>query len=181
MRLFAAVELPAHVTSHLATALAMVAPPKSARAPWDPEANWHVTLAFYGEQPACMVAELADNLAEAASRTPRFELSLAGAGVFRHEVCWIGVADAADALGPLARSVRGSYANPTQHTRNRFHVTIARPGRRSGLEDTMAAMSVYRGPAWEVEKITLFQSELGKGIGGHPLYTALAHADLAAM
>ena len=154
---------------------------RSARPPWDPETNWHVTLAFYGEQPAGIVPELAENLTEAARQTPRFELSLAGAGVFRHEVCWIGISDARGALGPLAQLVRGSYANATQHTRNRFHVTVARPGRRSGLEDTMAALAVYRGPAWTVDKITLFQSDLGQGVGGHPLYTALARADLAVM
>ena len=179
MRLFAGIALPSPVRDHLSQALAMSsAPQRSARSPWGPATNWHITLAFYGDQPESMVAELIANLKAAAGRTPRFEVGLAGAGVFRHEVCWIGVADPTNALGPLAEKVRAEYVTAPQNTQNRFHVTISRAGRRSGLEDKMAALSVYRGPTWLAEKITLYRSDLGAGVGGHPRYTRLAEAPL---
>jgi 2'-5' RNA ligase len=136
-------------------------------------------LAFYGESPNALAEDLAANLTQAANQTPRFELDLAGAGSFRQDVCWIGVTDPAQALGRLAHLVRGSYATAVQHTQNRFHVTVSRSGRKAGLEDAMAALMVYRGPTWTVDHITLFRSDLGEGVGGHPLYTPLAHATLS--
>ena len=179
MRLFAGIALPQKVREHLSQALAMAAPAhQSGRNPWGPSTNWHITLAFYGETPAGLVGELTENLKAAAARTPQFDLALAGAGVFRHEVCWIGTADPANALGPLADKVRGQYATDRQNTKNRFHVTISRAGARLRLEDTMAALSVYRGPTWTVDQITLYRSDLGQGAGGHPLYTAVARAQL---
>ncbi|MDR0283532.1 MAG: RNA 2',3'-cyclic phosphodiesterase [Propionibacteriaceae bacterium] len=180
MRLFAGIALPAAQRDHLASALEMVRPPAhAARNPWEPSANWHVTLGFYGEQPDGMMDELADNLRLAAARTAPFTLALAGAGLFRHDVGWIGVTDPARALGPLAERVRGTYATLYQSTQNRFHVTVTRAGRQAGLAPTLAALAVYRGPEWTVGEITLFRSDLHEGIGGHPRYTVLATAQLA--
>ena len=148
------------------------------RNPWIPSMNWHVTLGFFGEQPEGATEELAEVLGAAARGTPSFELSLAGAGTFRHDVCWIGVSDPAGALGPLAEKVRGTRAVQDQHARNRFHVTVSRSGRQAGLGNIMAALSIYHGPAWTVHEISLFRSDLGGGVGGHPLYTPLATAQL---
>jgi len=179
VRLFAGIAIPGPAHEHLSRALSMVSPPRrTGRNPWGPSANWHITLAFYGEQPDALAEAIAGNLRSAAAVTPPFDISLAGAGVFRHDVCWIGVHDPGDALGPLADLVRGEYATAHQHTQNRFHITVSRSGRRAGLEDTMAALAVYRGPAWTVDAITLFRSDLGEGVGGHPLYTPLATARL---
>ena len=178
VRVFAAIGLPEDVRDHLAGALEMVAPPYTSRHPWSPSLNWHITMAFYGERPASVVEELTDGLQAAARRTAPFELALAGAGVFRHEVCWVGVSDQLDALGRLASQLRQSYATADQHTQNRFHVTVARAGRRTGWDRAMAALSVYRGPAWTVDAVTLYQSELGAGPEGHPRYTPLAEARL---
>ncbi len=174
MRVFAAIEPPATVGDHLAQALAMVAPGgRAARNPWTPRQNWHVTLAFYGEQPEGALDDLAANLRAAARAVPPFDLALAGAGVFRHDACWIGVSDPGDVLGPLSVAVRGPWAVDDQRARNRFHLTVSRAGRLVGLEDAMAALAVYRGPAWTVDRIGLYRSDLGEGPGGHPRYTPL--------
>ncbi|MCL2471597.1 MAG: RNA 2',3'-cyclic phosphodiesterase [Propionibacteriaceae bacterium] len=177
MRVFAAITLPENVRDHLASALAMVTPSAS-RNPWGPSVNWHVTLAFYGEQPEGMLDQLLEQVEAAAAGTTAFEINLAGAGVFHHDVCWVGVSDPTAALGPLAQTVRQTYATAAQHAQNRFHVTVSRAGRQARLADAMAALSVYRGPAWTVEQISLFRSDLGAGVGGHPLYTELARATL---
>ncbi|MCL1907039.1 MAG: RNA 2',3'-cyclic phosphodiesterase [Propionibacteriaceae bacterium] len=180
MRLFAGIELPTHVRDHLSTTLeAMSSSRTSPRNPWGPAVNWHITLGFFGEQPDVAVEELAALLSDAAQTSSPFDVSLAGAGVFRHDICWIGVKDPSRSLGGLAAKVRGPYATDDQHTKNRFHVTISRIGRRGGLEDLMTALTVYRGPSWTVDHLTLFRSDLGEGPGHHPLYTPLATAPLS--
>ena len=179
VRLFAGIPLPQNVRDHVARALDMVHPAqRAARNPWIPSVNWHITLAFYGEQPEGMVDQLVENIQAAARETAPFELGLAGAGVFHQEVCWIGLSDSAEVLGPLAQKVRGSYTSGDQHTKNRFHLTVSRAGRHGGLADAMSALSVYRGPVWTADHICLFHSTLGQGVGGHPLYKVLARVPL---
>ncbi|MCL2483188.1 MAG: RNA 2',3'-cyclic phosphodiesterase [Propionibacteriaceae bacterium] len=178
MRVFAAMTLPEDVRDHLASALAMVTWP-TARNPWAPSLNWHVTLGFFGEQPEGMIDQIVDQLDAATAQTSRFQIGLAGAGVFHHDVCWVGVSDPTSALGPLAQLVRQTYATAYQHAQNRFHVTVSRAGRQARLADAMAAMSVYRGPVWEVQQVVLYRSDLGAGVGGHPLYTELARSTLS--
>ena len=180
MRVFAAIDLPTTVRDHLATALAMASPPRAARNPWIPSMNWHVTLGFFGEQPEGVVDELALSLQAAGRETPSFDLNLAGAGTFRHDVCWIGVNDPDNALGPLAERVRQTYATAGQHAQNRFHVTVSRSGRQSNLAHTMKALSIYQGPTWTAHDLTLYRSILGEGPGGHPLYTPVITIPLGA-
>ena len=178
MRVFAGIGLPGEVSDHLARALEMVRPPGRVRNPWIPQSNWHITLAFYGNQPDGILEELIRNLRAAAIRTQPFEIDLNGAGVFHKDVCWIGTTDPSESLGPLAEKVRGDYAIMNQHAKNRFHVTISRSGRKADLTAAMAALSVYRGPEWLVDHITLYESSLGEGAGGHSLYTSLAEVPL---
>ena len=178
MRVFAGIDLPQEVRDHLAGALAMVAPPGGGRNPWIPAMNWHITLGFFGEQPEAMVEELGRNLPGEIGRTRPFEISLAGAGVFRHNVCWVGVSDPCGQLGPLAEKVRQGYATDGQNTQNRFHVTISRAGRQADLKDLIAALSVYRSPVWTVQEVIIFRSNLGEGPAGHSLYTPLLRIPL---
>lgn len=179
MRLFAGISLPGAVSDHLASALEMVqGNNRVTKNPWVPKVNWHVTLAFYGRQPEDVLDELTESVRLSASQTAPFDLSLGGAGTFRHDVCWIGVSDPADILGGLAQEVRGNYAVNDERARNRFHVTISRSGRKAGLEPAIRALSVYRGPSWTVDEIIIFRSDPGEGIGGHPLYTPLATVPL---
>ena len=178
MRVFVGIDLPQNVRDHLASALSMSFGPRAGRNPWIPSMNWHVTLGFFGEQPEGIVDDLTQNLAETARQTPPFDLNLSGAGTFRHDVCWIGVNDPANALGPLADKVRQTYATAHQHAQNRFHVTVSRSGRQSNLAHTMRALSVYQGPTWTVRDLVLYQSLLGEGPGGHPLYTPVSTMNL---
>ena len=178
MRVFAGIALPESVTDHLSHALEMISPTNQKRALWIPSTNWHVTLGFYGEQPEGMEEELTENLRRAARTVAPFEIGLAGAGVFHKDVCWIGIRDPREVLGPLADEVRGDHAARDQHAKNRFHVTVSRSGRHGDLANAMAALSVYQGPTWMVDRLTLFESRLGEGMGGHPLYTVLAEVPL---
>ena len=157
----------------------MVSPPQHAtRNPWSPTMNWHVTLGFFGEKPEGSVDAMVEHVRGVARRTSAFDIGLAGAGIFRHDVCWVGVDDPSGSLEPLADRVRQGYAIRDQHSHHRFHLTVSRAGRQAGLADVMAALAVYRGPMWTVDSIGLFRSDLGEGVGGHPLYTALADVPL---
>jgi len=176
VRVFSAIALPAVVRDHLAGALAMTG--GTTGAPWDPVENWHITLGFYGEVPAARVEEISDAVAAVAARTPPFSLALAGAGTFRQDVCWIGVADPDRVLPGLAAAVRADFATSDQHAHNRFHVTISRSGRRAGLAGALAALAVYRGPTWTVDRLVVYRSDLGEGTAGHPLYTVLSEHPL---
>ena len=171
MRLFVAIDLPPEVTDHLSRALEMVTPPeRTARSPWIPTENWHITLAFYGEQPDGALDEIRGYLDQVGNANPDLKLSLAGAGIFHHDTCWIGVHDEEGVLAPLAKHARGDYSTPHQHAENRFHVTISRAGRKANLKSAMAALAVYRGPSWIAHSIYLYESVLGEGPSGHPRY-----------
>ena len=176
MRLFAAIRPPDRVLDHLANALDLISLPHQARNPWAPRANWHITLAFYGEVPDGLTPDIERRLDAVVQQTPPFRLSLAGAGVFNRDTCWVGVDDPSGVLPKLASELRDDLTAGKQHAANRFHLTLSRAGRQAGLGDAMRALAVYRGPEWPVERITLYRSDLGQGVGGHPLYTSVHSA-----
>jgi len=62
---------------------------------------------------------------------------------------------------------------------HRPHLTISRAVSRAGLTDPVRALTVYRGPEWEVTEAVLFESRLGQGVGGKSLYVPLAVAPLS--
>lgn len=203
MRLFAAVRPPEHVLAHLDLALRAVqerqphGPVAGVR--WAPPENWHLTAAFYGDVSDGMADELADALGVGAAGIPRFELRLRGAGVFAHRTLWIGVSGEVDgmraviaAAGAAGESVG---ARPDDRVRSRPHLTVGRIGQATGGRGwsrrhpvpaasqesaVVHALSLYDGPAWQVDEVVLTRSEPGAGRGGGPLYTPLEHLPLGA-
>jgi 2'-5' RNA ligase len=180
MRLFAAIVPPPVCLDHLAGALTMLAVPHTVLPRgWSPRENWHVTVAFYGEVADGTAAALANRWPALRCGVSPFECELAGAGMFAHRTAWIGARLDENAWRRLARSLAPqevglpSFDDPAP--RNRPHLTIARS---ADIADAIAALSVYRGPAWTVDEVTLFSSALGQGAGGHPRYEALASLPL---
>ena len=201
MRLFAAVQPPAHVLAHLEQALdAVRGPDEGAGAVgplrWAPADDRHVTLAFFGEVPAGAAQDVDHGLAAIAARHAPFRAQLRGAGVFDRRVFWIGVGGDVDVLAALTADCVDLGAEVTGRTdsrvRSRAHLTVARvrsqartrarPYRR-GAEgspggpggDRVAALAhalaVYAGPEWTVDRFALVSSRPGEGRGGGPLYT----------
>src|SRR5690625_7038565 len=91
MRVFAALSLSAEAADHLNLAVQSVR--ASTRVPlrWVHHAQWHITMAFYGEVPAAEVGELADSLTQVGARSRPMSLHLSGAGSFAGRTLWMGV------------------------------------------------------------------------------------------
>jgi 2'-5' RNA ligase len=182
MRLFAALTPSPEALDHLAGALALLGVSDRGRSPWLPQNNWHLTVAFYGEVPDGQVPSLQTALTEAARDLAPVTGELAGAGQFRGNTAWIGarVDETAwhrltAALAPANLGLT-SYDDPAP--RNRPHLTVSRAGANPGIAGAVKALAIYRGPSWTAHDVTLFSSDLGHGVGGHPLYTPLTTATL---
>lgn len=166
MRLFAAVVPPDTVLEELD---AFVAPRRDAPGPWrwTQPPSWHVTLAFMGDTAEADLDLLVDNLADAAARTPAFDVRLGGAGSFPRpdaaRVLWLGVAAGGEELATLARRTRTAAERagvPTDGARFVPHLTLARVNR--GVEATRWLRVLDAAPplAWRAAEVELIQSHL---------------------
>lgn len=175
---------------------------------WSARETWHLTAAFFGEVPDGRVPALVERLAAVAAGTAPYALELRGAGIFAHRTLWVGVGGEAGRQRALAVDAAGAAEalgiGADGRARERAHLTVGRakvgsrpPGRRVGAgrrgsdlaphgepggraETVVGALSVYVGPAWQVDAITLQRSEPGAGRGGGPRYTVLHRMELAA-
>lgn len=179
MRLFAAIRPPVEVTEHLVHALR----PYREDLRWVDPDNWHITLAFYGEQPEGLLEDLVAHLAGAARIHEGFTIALKGAGSFNNRNLWLGVGGENARLRAL---MADCLLDPEERSRQRAHLTVARPTQRQRIRgwdpvipDLVRALSVYEGPDWRVGEIELISSELGRGRSGGPLYQTRAKLALA--
>lgn len=183
MRLFAALELPAEAADHLNLALQSVRR-AAGTLRWLHHAQWHITMAFYGEVTGGEVEELSDALTAVARASAPMSLQLSGAGSFSGRTLWMGVSghtrgDEATLVDLMAAC--RTLGDEPDRDRNRAHLTVARAGRRSTgapLADLVRALSIYRGPLFEVDQVGLYSSQLGAGPGGGALHERLASAPL---
>ena len=168
------------------------------RSAYQPPQNWHLTVAFYGEVPDGLAQALAAQWPSLDPHCRPFSAELTGAGMFGRRIAWVGAQVDDAAWRRLTRALSGAalgLGGDDRQERSRPHLTIARvsptaaprnagrsqnarPNARPAFADEIAAavqaLSVYRGPAWTVDSVTLFASELGQGVDRHPRYTPLA-------
>lgn len=200
MRLFAAVWPPEHVLDHLDVALGAVrgAPSGLSQAVrWSARETWHLTAAFYGDQPDGAVPGLVSELAEVARGIEPYELALRGAGVFSHRTLWVGVGGDVERQHALSVGCVDAGDIPDRRPRERAHLTVGRvrpgsgPPRRAPSKNErgrqgadperevdvaagiVRALAVYEGPRWEVGEVLLMSSQPGSGRGGGPLYEVI--------
>ncbi|NLU74227.1 RNA 2',3'-cyclic phosphodiesterase [Streptomyces sp. HNM0575] len=95
MRLFTALLPPAHVLDGAAQLAEKVAElramDRAGRLRWADRANWHITLAFYGEVGDGQLDGLRERLSRAARRARPLRLRIAGGGQFGHTSLWAAV------------------------------------------------------------------------------------------
>lgn len=166
-RLFAAVLPPDEVREHLVRALRPVRE-LSPDLRWTDPDTWHLTMAFYGNQPNDAAA-VSDHLSQATAFRRPLRLHLRGAGAFDRRTLWIGV-------GGDKRELRDLMADCSLEFdgRHRAHLTVAKRGSRTRdawvIDDYCHALSVYCGPEFWVDEVHLMESHLGQGRGGGPRY-----------
>ncbi|MGW7578970.1 RNA 2',3'-cyclic phosphodiesterase [Streptomyces sp. NPDC054765] len=165
MRLFAAVLPPASAIEELAAEVAQLKKlPAAGRLRWTGHDSWHYTLAFYGEVPDELVAELHERLARAARRRAPYALRIAGGGRFSDRVVWAGadgdrpaMRTLADAAAAAAR--RTGIPMDEQHRPYTPHLTLAR-NRIPGLDlrPYATALKDFAGASWTVGALALVRS-----------------------
>lgn len=170
-RVFAALTPPQEVTEHLVRALRPVREEFGRELRWTDPDNWHLTMAFYGDQPND-VSDLAQHLSLAAAMSGRMRLHLRGAGAFNSRTLWIGVGGETKALRTL---MADCLLDPEERHRQRAHLTVARaiPRTEWAVREVAHALAVYAGPEFIADELQLIESHLGEGRGGGSRYEVL--------
>jgi len=171
MRLFLAIDLPEEVKDDLAAVQGDLTVGRRT----DPD-TFHLTLAFLGDQDEAFAEEL--DLEMQGLSAPGFDLALAGFDTFGGTTPAVLVAGVAEA-GPvteLHRAVRRKVrAAGLELDRERFrpHVTVARFRKRlpaealEGIRIFLARNAGYRGAAFPVRDVVLFESALSSAGAVH--------------
>jgi 2'-5' RNA ligase len=129
---------------------------------WTTRAQWHLTLQFLGTRVDLDAAAAA--LATVRSASARVRLGSIGGfpSERRASVLWVGVIEGADAVTAVATAVGEALAPVVGAPDDRAfhpHLTLARLPRPA---DVRAAAAVAAGspigPAWEADRVTLFES-----------------------
>jgi 2'-5' RNA ligase len=207
MRLFTALLPPDHVldgAGQLADKVAELRSMEGARRlRWIDRANWHITLAFYGEVADGQLDGLRERLSRAARRGHPLRLRIAGGGQFGHQSLWAAVRGAPAAEGePDGAVVQEAAAGPdraaaavrrladttaaagrrvglgTDEPRHfRAHLTLARVrSHRLDLRPYTAALDDFAGEPWTAGELALVRSNLPEsGVEGEqPRYEQIA-------
>nr|WP_223245609.1 RNA 2',3'-cyclic phosphodiesterase [Streptomyces sp. CBMA156] len=169
MRVFVALAPPDEAKDELARALR----PAYARYPrlrWNRIEDWHITLAFLGEQPSTVVPPLRSALAGRAASWPALHLSLRGGGHFDQRLLWSGIDGDLEQLHRLAADVRDLVRSCGIEFRERPlhpHLTLARSRRDDHVSVPLAAAGLtgFTGRPWRTERLHLVGSNIGRGPG----------------
>ena len=175
-RLFVAIRPPEDVRDRLIDAM-----DDSPELRWVGDDNLHLTLRFIGE----VERPLADDIAVALSRirSERFELRIAGVGIFERRnggALWAGVEPKAPVAALAARVERACVAAGLEPERRAFHphVTLARWSRReaSAAQAFLERNRALAPDAFAVDRFILYESRLSRH-GAH--YEEIADYPLA--
>ena len=150
---------------------------------WTVPDQWHVTLAFLADVPGRSFDDLVERLARAARKRRPLQATITGGGAFppvgRARVLWAGLEldsgelDAAEELRRLAVGCRAAAAKAgIEVAGERFkpHLTLARIGRPVEATSWVRLLDAYRGPAWDLDELSLIASHLGEGPRKRPRY-----------
>ncbi len=134
---------------------------------WQPVANMHVTLHFFGEVPEEAVPPLAERLSDASHVLAPFELRLGSLGAFprrgQPRVLWLGVDDLTQGLHALEQTMRAAIADLGLLAEVRPyspHITLARDPRTTLRVADLAAEVAVEPIRWRVEQAALYRSIL---------------------
>ncbi len=180
LRLFAAIELP----DSWRQGLSLLQDIQRRAAPtyfrWVAPSARHLTVVFLGNQPSTTLPSIGQALATAATRVAPFVLGAAEPGTFgppnAPRVLWAGVREPSGRLHQLRREIdRELLAADIDFDPKPLvpHITLGRA--RRGAGQFQPAPLKPRLAAFQVERLTLFESQLGPG---GPTYTRRFQAEL---
>lgn len=166
MRLFSAVALAPAAREEIARVEAALAERVAVKR-WQPVANMHVTVHFFGEVADERLPDLVARLGDASHMVFPFELRLGSLGAFpkrgQPRVLWIGVEDVTLGLHALERTMRaaiddlGILAEARPYSP---HITLAREPRTTSRVPELAADVTVRPVVWQVDHAALYRSVL---------------------
>ena len=179
MRMFVAAVPPPEVLEDLEEFLSVRREAAAFR--WTVPDQWHITLAFLADVPDRAYDDLVERLTRAARKRHPMRANLAGGGAFpnvgRAKVLWAGVElDDAEELRRLATGCRAAASKAgIEVAGERFkpHVTVARTGRPVEATAWVRVLDGYRGPAYDLDEISLIASHLGEGPRKRPRYEVM--------
>lgn len=155
---------------------------------WTSAEQFHLTVAFLPDVPEYRLDQVIEAAADAAERRAQFDLCLGGGGAFpdpaRAKVLWVGLrqdeADGAE-LTALASGVRGAAAHSgveVDGQRFRPHLTVARTGRPTPMDNWVRLLDGYSGTFWTADEVEVVHSHLGAGPRGRPRHEVVARLPL---
>jgi 2'-5' RNA ligase len=171
MRAFVGVMLPDQIRGRLESQVEALRP-HAVDLRWEQPDRWHVTLTFLGDVQPAVIEDLTPRLTRAVTRTPVFDVQLAGVGRFGRRILFAkiggdraGLRRLADRCNAAAR--RAGVA--LDEERFRPHVTLGRSRQGMDLRPVVAAGADLDGGVWPVEQAQLVESVLSRP----PLYRVL--------
>lgn len=171
MRLFVGIALPDEVRVGLA-ALCGTLRPAVPSAKWVPQANFHVTLKFLGENSHERIPDIVECMRKAFAGSSLYELTLDRIGVFpspkRARVLWLGVSAGSVQTTALAEALDRELATIGFRVEERPyhpHITLARLRAPKPLLQLAADAASGTPPiavSVSVPSVTLFESKLSR-------------------
>ncbi len=173
VRVFCAIELPAHVRAGAADHIAHLrhAMPE-VRASWDRAEKLHITLKFLGEIEQSRVEALSRAAARATASVEAFDLALEGTGAFPPRglarVLWLGIGDPTGRLARLQSRLEEECASEgfaREERRFHPHITIARLRAPAGARKLAALHQEtgFKTIGFGASDLVVMRSELGPG------------------
>ena len=169
VRCFVAADLPAEVQADLGRLQERLRG-QGLACRWVAPETMHLTLTFFGHLAAATFEAVRDVLASPLGLGGPLRIELAGVGAFpaarRARVIWAGLEGDVAGLARAALTVEArseAVGIPREARPFRGHITLARarsPAGIQGAERALASEADYRGPAFSVGELVLYESHL---------------------
>lgn len=182
MRLFTAFQL-SHEAKHAAQEVQLRLK-EQLKCKWQPLGNLHITLHFLGETSTKQAEGVIQALEEHCANHSPFQLTMGQLGAFPNErrprILWLGIEGELERLMRLQRDTAQAlqpfgYAEANKDYKP--HITLGRePQYTLRLEEWNNRLLPASPPAWTVDQVILFQSELRPSGAVH---TPLHHFSLS--